>query len=510
MSHKGNPFAELSGGRLLLAAFVIALSNFMVVLDTTIANVSVTHISGNLAISTSQGTWVITSYAVAEAICVPLTGWLAGRFGTVRVFIMSLIGFTVFSLLCGLSTSLEMLVFCRIGQGLFGGPLMPISQALLMRIFPPEKHAQAMGLWAMTTVVGPILGPILGGWISDNLSWHWIFFINIPVGIICTLAAIRLLKPAETPTQKIKIDSIGLGLLVLWIGALQLMLDLGHERDWFNNSFILGLGITALVGFIVFLIWEYTERHPVVDIRVFRHRGFSISVTALAFGFAAFFGSIVIIPQWLQTNMGYTATWAGYLTATMGFGSLTMSPVVAKLATKMDERALTSFGFLLMAVVTLMRAFWNNEADFMALALPQILQGFAVPFFFIPLSNIALGAVLPQEIASAAGLMNFMRTMAGAIGTSLAVTVWSDHSILSRSELVSHLQADTTKQALMQNGFTSHEALGVISNLVDKEALTMSVNHVFLIFSLIFVFGACIIWFCPKSKKNAAAGHAVH
>ncbi|WP_343597665.1 DHA2 family efflux MFS transporter permease subunit [Acinetobacter sp.] len=510
MTNKGTPFAELSGGRLLLAAFVIALSNFMVVLDTTIANVSVPHISGNLAISTSQGTWVITSYAVAEAICVPLTGWLAGRFGTVRVFVMSLIGFTVFSLLCGLSTSLEMLVFCRIGQGLFGGPLMPISQALLMRIFPPEKHAQAMGLWAMTTVVGPILGPILGGWISDNLSWHWIFFINIPVGIICVLAAIRLLSPAETPTQQIKIDSVGLGLLVLWIGALQLMLDLGHDRDWFNNTFILGLGLTAAIGFICFLIWEYTERHPVVDIRIFRHRGFTISVTALAFGFAAFFGSIVIIPQWLQTNMGYTATWAGYLTATMGLGSLTMSPIVAKLATKVDERALTSFGFFLMAVVTLMRAFWNNEADFMALAWPQILQGFAVPFFFIPLSNIALSSVLPQEIASAAGLMNFMRTMAGAIGTSLAVTIWDDHAKISHSEIVSKLNAIPTEQALTQNGFSSGEALATIANLVNKESTTLSVNHVFLLFSIIFVVGGLIIWLSPKPRKNAAAGQTVH
>lgn len=215
------PFAELSGGRLLLAAFVIALSNFMVVLDTTIANVSVPHITGNLAVSSTQGTWVVTSYAVAEAICVPLTGWLAGRFGTVRVFIFGLIGFTVFSFLCGLATSLEMLVFFRIGQGLCGGPLMPLSQTLLMRIFPQEKHAQAMGLWAMTTVVGPILGPILGGLISDNLSWHWIFFINLPVGIVCVLAAMRLLRVAETETISLRIDTVGLGLLILWIGALQ-------------------------------------------------------------------------------------------------------------------------------------------------------------------------------------------------------------------------------------------------------------------------------------------------
>ena len=212
--------SDLKGGRLILAAFVLALANFMVVLDMTIANVSLPHITGSLAVSPTQGTWVITSYAVAEAICVPLTGWLAGRFGAVRTFCVGLFGFTIFSILCGLSTSLEMLVFCRIGQGIFGGPIMPLSQMLLMRIFPPEKQSQAMGMWAMTTVIGPILGPILGGTISDNFSWHWIFFINIPVGLFCAFAAMRLLKTAETPTDKLKIDMGGLFLLILWIGAL--------------------------------------------------------------------------------------------------------------------------------------------------------------------------------------------------------------------------------------------------------------------------------------------------
>ena len=218
-------------------------------------------------------------------------------------------------------------------------PLMPLSQTLLMRIFPQEKHAQAMGLWAMTTVVGPILGPILGGLISDNLSWHWIFFINLPVGIICVLAAMRLLRVAETETISLRIDTVGLGLLILWIGALQLMLDLGHERDWFNSTSIIVLALTAAIGFVVFLIWELTDKHPVVDVKVFRHRGFAISVLALSLGFGAFFGSIVLIPQWLQMNLSYTATWAGYLTATMGFGSLTMSPIVAKLSTKHDPCA---------------------------------------------------------------------------------------------------------------------------------------------------------------------------
>ncbi|WP_180050381.1 MULTISPECIES: DHA2 family efflux MFS transporter permease subunit [unclassified Acinetobacter] len=499
---------DLKGGRLIIAALVLALANFMVVLDMTIANVSVPHITGSLAVSASQGTWVITSYAVAEAICVPLTGWLAGRFGSVRVFVISLFGFTVFSILCGLSTSLEMLVFCRIGQGLFGGPIMPLSQTLLMRIFPPEKQSQAMGMWAMTTVVGPILGPILGGTISDNLSWHWIFFINIPVGIGCAIAAMRLLKTAETPTQKLKIDRGGLLLLVLWIGALQLMLDLGHERDWFNHPFIVVLALTAFVGLIVFTIWELTERHPVVNILLFKYRSFTISVLALAFGFGAFFGSIVLIPQWLQINLGYTATWAGYLTATMGVGSLTMSPIVAKLATKYDQRALASFGLSILGGVTLMRAFWTTDADFMALALPQILQGFAVPFFFIPLSNMALASVLPQDMASAAGLMNFLRTMAGAIGASIAVTIWDDQTKVARSEMVSNLHATEVQNTLVNHGMSSEAALGYISSLVDKEALTLSANHVFLVLAGIFIFAALIIWLCPRPKAGVGGGHA--
>lgn len=496
------PYGNLTGGKLMLAAFVLALANFMVVLDMTIANVSVPHITGSLAVSSSQGTWVITSYAVAEAICVPLTGWLAGRFGSVRLFGVCLLGFTIFSILCGISTSLEMLVFCRIGQGLFGGPIMPLSQTLLLRIFPPEKQSQAMGMWAMTTVVGPILGPILGGTISDNLSWHWIFFINIPVGLFCGLAALKLLKPAETETNALKIDKGGLFLLILWIGALQLMLDLGHEHDWFSSSFISTLAVLAIVGLIIFTIWELTERHPIVDIRIFRYRGFTFAVLSLAFAFGAFFSSIVLIPQWVQINLGYTATWAGYLTATMGFGSLLMSPIVAKMATKYDQRILASFGLTLLAVVTLMRAFWTTDADFMALAWPQILQGFAVPFFFIPLSNMALASVQPQEMASAAGLMNFLRTMAGAIGASIAVTIWDDHSKVARSELVGKLNVEETQNTLIAQGMSSDSALGYISSLVDKEALTLSANHLFLILAMVFVFAALIVWLAPRPKAD--------
>jgi MFS transporter, DHA2 family, multidrug resistance protein len=284
------------------------------------------------------------------------------------------------------------------------------------------------------------------------------------------------------------------------------MLDLGHEHDWFHSNIINSLAAVAIAGFIVFLIWEITEHNPIVNVRVFRHRGFTISVLALSFGFGAFFGSIVLIPQWLQINIGYTATWAGYVTATMGFGSLTMSPVVAKLSTRYDQRALACFGLLVLGGVTFMRALWTSEADFMALAIPQILQGFAVPFFFIPLSNIALASVLPQEIASAAGLMSFMRTMAGAIGASMSATMWDDHAKLARSEIVSSLNPEPTQHTLVQSGMSPEGALAMISNLVNKEALTLAADHVFLLFSLVFVVSGLIIWLCPKPKTGAATG----
>lgn len=508
MNGKAEEMAPLKGVSLILAGVVLAMTNFMVVLDTTIANVSVPHIAGSLGISGSQGTWIITSYAVAEAVCVPLTGWLAGRFGTVRTFTFGMIGFGVFSVLCGLSSSLGMLVACRIGQGLCGGPLMPLSQTLLMRIFPPQQRAQAMGVWAMTTVVAPILGPILGGTISDSWSWHWIFFINIPVAALCAFGAMRLLSKVETPTSMLRVDRIGLMLMLLWIGALQIMLDLGREHDWFNDTTIVMLGLIALVGFLVFVAWEATEKQPIVDLRVFRHRGFTVSVVSLAFAFGTFFSSAVIIPQWLQTSMGYTATYAGYATAFTGVAAVIMSPIVAKLSTKADPRALVCFGILWLGFTSLLRVHWNSQADFWSLAFPQMLQGIGMPFFFIPLTTLALGSVKPEETASAAGVMAFLRTMAGAIATSISTTAWDDSARVSRNELVSKLNTDGTVNALTAQGFSLDQARATIAQLVDKEAFALATSHIFLLSAIVFVGAAMIIWLTPRPTRAVGPGAA--
>ncbi|MFD1033465.1 DHA2 family efflux MFS transporter permease subunit [Sphingomonas hankookensis] len=503
-----NDFKPFSGATLWLAGLVLALTNFMVVLDTTIANVSVGHIAGSLGISTSQGTWIITSYAVAEAICVPLTGWLAGRFGTLRTFVFGMIGFGIFSILCGLSTSLAMIVAARIGQGLCGGPLMPLTQTMLLRIFPKEKHGQAMGLWAMTTVVAPILGPILGGTISDSWSWHWIFFINIPVAILCVFGALRLLKPAETKREKLKVDKIGLALLVLWIGALQIMLDIGREHDWFEDPTIIILALVAAIGAAAFIVWELTERQPIVDLRVFRHRGFTVAVCALSFAFGTFFASVVLIPQWLQASLGYTSTYAGYATAFNGVGAVIMSPIVAQLMKKYDPRALVCFGIFWLGGMSLLRVGWTTGADFWTLAFPQMLQGFGMPFFFIPLTTIALGAVEPQETASAAGVMSFLRTMAGAIGTSISTTLYTDNMTIARSEMTSRLNTDATANAMMAQGFSLEQVRAAIEMTVTRESSTLAINHLFLLSAIVFGVAALIIWLAPRPRRMAKPGEA--
>ncbi len=501
--------APLAGGKLWLAGLALALSNFVVVLDTTIANVSVPHIAGGLAISPTQGTWVITSYSVADAISVPLTGWLASRFGTVRWFTMSLIGFGLFSMLCGVSRTLEMLVVFRILQGLSGGPLMPLSQSLLMRIFPKKMQGVALGLWAMTTVCAPIAGPILGGKISDNWTWPWIFFINVPVVALCIFAVVRLLPPFETSVRKTRIDMTGLVLLVVWVGAFQLMLDTGREHDWFASPFVVAMAVIAAIGMPAFIIWELGEKNPIVDIRVFRHRGFAAGTVAIALGYGAFFASVVLTPLWLQQTLGYTATDAGYVTAFVGVFAVIMSPIAARLVGKIDLRFTVCGGIIWLGIISLLRARWSTDSDFWTLAFPQLLQGVGMPFFFIGLTALALSSVKPSETTSAAGLMSFVRTLCGAIGTAMATTAWDNASRVSRSELVPALNNVSGTIARMEaGGMTQDQARAAIDRLVEAQAATVGANHVFTYAFAVFALAAATVWLAPKPKRVADASAA--
>jgi DHA2 family multidrug resistance protein len=502
----------IAPSRRVLAGVVLALSNFMVVLDLTIANVSIPHIAGNLGISLDQGAWIITSYAVAEAICVPLTGWLAQRFGAVRIFVMAMVGFGLFSALCGSSVTLGMLVVCRIGQGICGAPLMPMSQTLLLRVFPPEQRGMAMGVWAMTTLLGPALGPIIGGAISDGASWHWIFFINIPVAIACSVMGYFVLRPIETETRKLPIDFIGLGLLIFWIGCLQVMLDIGRDHDWFGDPMIVLLAVGAFVGLCVFVIWELTEEHPIVNLRIFANRGFSAGVATLALSFGAYFASIVLIPQWLQSSMGYTATDAGLITAFTAMAAMVTSQLAVKMMGWADPRAMISGAVFWLGGMTLLRTTWTTEADFWTLALPQILQGFGMAFFMIPLTAVSLNTVKPEDVPAAAGLQNFLRTMAIAVSTSLALTIWGDAQRVSRNEIVSGVNPDATMRSLTDAGMTMEQARQTISNLVEQQAVMLAVNHTFWITACVMFAAAALVWLSPRPKgppgmPPGAGGH---
>ncbi len=508
-----NPSAEapLQGGMLLFAAIVLASANFLAVLDMTIANVSVPNIAGSLGVSVNQGIWIITSYAVAEAIIVPLTGWIAGRFGDVRVFTTAMILFGAFSALCGMAPTLGLLVAARILQGLAGGLLMPLSQTLLLRIFPKDKANVAMALWAMTTLVAPVLGPILGGAICDNLSWSAIFFINVPLAGLCAPIAWRMLRRYETAPVRAPIDKVGLGLLILFVAALQVMLDIGKDERWFESPTICALAAIAAVGFAAFLIWGLTDRNPIVDLRIFRHRGFSASIATLTLGYGALFAVNVLTPQWLQIHMGYTSVWAGMTTAWSGVFAVFVAPIVGVRLSKVDPRRLIFIGLIWLALVTASRAFVTDEHTYWQIAIPLMLTGIGLPFFFVPLTTLSLGNVLPNEVASAAGLLNFLRTLSGAVATSLATTIWDDRSAVARAELAGASDRNGAMvHSMMQQGLSHDQALAALNHLVSGQGVTIATNEVMALVTLAFGLSAFIIWFAPKPTHvvdMAETGH---
>ena len=497
-------YEALSPSQRLIAAIALSFANFMVILDLTIANVAVPHIASSLGITLEQGAWIITSYAVAEAICVPLTGWMAARFGSVRTFMTSMLGFGICSFLCGVSVSLEMLVISRIGQGIVGAFMMPLSQTLLLKVFPPDKQNHAMGLWAVTTLLAPALGPIFGGYLTDNYSWHWIFLINIPVVLLCLFVSWRIVRLLETERAILPVDVIGLVLLILAVGSLQLVLDLGRTHDWFGDPMIVALTVVSAVSFLLFVVWELTEDHPIVDLRVLRHRGLSISLLALGIAFSAYFAGFVIVPQWQQTWLGYTATQAGLSSSFMAIAALITTPIVAMLASRFDPRLLVSGGTIWLSAIALTRTFWTTDADFWTLTIPQFVQGLGMAFFMIPLIGLTLNTVEEHEVASAAGLQSFVRTIATAFATSVSLTYWGDSQRAARNDVVGQLQPEVLQTQLSGVGFSPDQIRLMLSNMVEMEATTLAVLHVFWATSAMLLVAAGLIWLAPRPKKSSS------
>jgi DHA2 family multidrug resistance protein len=500
----------LSGAQLLLGTLALSLATFMNVLDSSIANVSIPAIAGDLGVSPNQGTWVITSFGVANAISVPLTGWLTQRFGAVRLFTSSIILFVLTSWLCGFAPSLELLVFFRVLQGLVAGPMIPLSQTLLLASYPPAKAGTALALWGVTTLVAPIAGPLLGGWITDNFTWPWIFYINVPVGVLSAALTWNIYKSRETPTRKLPIDTIGLTLLVIWVGALQLMLDKGKELDWFSSSFIVVLGCTALVAFATFLVWELTEEHPVVDLRLFTGRNFAFGTLTLSVAYGLFFGNVVLMPLWLQQFMGYTATSAGIALAPVGVFAILLTPLVGKKVAVWDPRVMATLAFVVFALVLWQRSLFTTDTDLAHILIPTFLQGAAMAFFFIPLTTILLAGQPPTRIPAAAGLSNFARIMTGAMGTSVVTTIWENRAAMHHAHLSEPLSEvggnlPYTLGQMGLSGINANQSLAQVNRLMDQQAFTKSATDIFLASGVLFLFLIGLIWLTKRPKKSGQA-----
>lgn len=508
------PPAPFTGGKLVLATIAVALATFMNVLDSSIANVAIPTISGNLGVSVDEGTWVVTVFAAANAVSIPLTGWLTQRIGQIKLFVGAILLFVLSSWLCGLAPNLPVLLAARVLQGAVAGPLIPMSQAILLGSYPKEKASMALSLWGMTAVVGPIAGPALGGWITDSYSWSWIFYINIPVGIFSAGVTWFLYRKRETVTRKVRIDTVGLALLIVWVASLQVMLDKGRDLDWFSSPMIVWLGIIAAVAFAFFVVWELTEPNPIVDLRLFAGRNFFGGTLAIAIAYGVFFGNLVLLPQWMQQYLNYRSVDAGLVTAPLGIFAVILSPIIGKFLPRTDARLVATVAFLGFAGVFFMRSHYVIEIDTWHLVLPTLLQGIPMALFFVPLTSIILTGLPPSRIPAAAGLSNFARVFCGAVGTSLAGNAWTDRIALHHERLTeqANIYNPSFAQSLQQSQDVLHinaaQARGLFNFNLSAQAAMMGLNDIFYASAFIFMMIIPLIWITRRNKPAPGAGDA--
>ncbi|EMF5029337.1 multidrug efflux MFS transporter permease subunit EmrY [Escherichia coli] len=502
--------APLTGGTLWCVTIALSLATFMQMLDSTISNVAIPTISGFLGASTDEGTWVITSFGVANAIAIPVTGRLAQRIGELRLFLLSVTFFSLSSLMCRLSTNLDVLIFFRVVQGLMAGPLIPLSQSLLLRNYPPEKRTFALALWSMTVIIAPICGPILGGYICDNFSWGWIFLINVPMGIIVLTLCLTLLKGRETETSPVKMNLPGLTLLVLGVGGLQIMLDKGRDLDWFNSSTIIILTVVSVISLISLVIWESTSENPILDLSLFKSRNFTIGIVSITCAYLFYSGAIVLMPQLLQETMGYNAIWAGLAYAPIGIMPLLISPLIGRYGNKIDMRLLVTFSFLMYAVCYYWRSVtFMPTIDFTGIILPQFFQGFAVACFFLPLTTISFSGLPDNKFANASSMSNFFRTLSGSVGTSLTMTLWGRRESLHHSQLTATIDQfnpvfNSSSQIMDKYYGSLSGVLNEINNEITQQSLSISANEIFRMAAIAFILLTVLVWFAkpPFTAKG--------
>ena len=503
-----------------IIALTVMLPTLIEIVDTSVVNVALDHIRGSLSAGIDESTWTITSYLVSNAIIIPMTGWLSRLFGRKRYLIFSISLFTFSSLLCGLSWNLQSLVVFRILQGIGGGALQPISQSILLETFPRKQHGMAMAIFGVGIMFGPIIGPLLGGWITDNWSWHWIFFINIPIGIVSVLMVLFfIVDPPYMKRMKMKIDYWGLTFLALGLGCLQIVLDKGQTEDWFSSGFITSLSMISFVSMVLFLVVEYFAEHPIVNLKTFRNISFSTGCMVMFFAFFNLFGSIVLLPIYLQTLMGYTASLAGMVLGPGGIATLIAMPIAGRLVTKVNPKGLLAFGIIVAAYSTHLMSQFSLFADFNTVIWPRIVLGVGMGFLFIPLTTMTMSSVSKEDMGNASAIYNLLRNLGGSFGVAFVTTMLARRAQMHEVRLVEHLtpfdrnyQIATHQAAQMLQyrgldpSMANQGGLGVIYGRFLKQASMMAFNDAFYLLSIFMICIVPLVFLMKKAKGESPAG----
>ena len=494
---------EASGHRVInpwLITCSVMLATFMEVLDTTVVNVSIPHISGNLSASVDEGTWVITSYLVSNAIVLPMSGWLASYFGRRRVLLFCVAGFSITSLLCGLATSLDALIFFRILQGVTGGGMVPLAQSTMLESFPPEKHGVAMAAYSLGILIAPIVGPTLGGWITDSYTWRWIFFINVPVGVLsCAMMGAFVWDPPYLKRPQGRIDFPGIFLLALGFGSLQMVLDTGQKNDWFGAPSIRVYTTLCVIGLVGMVIRELTAKHPIVDLRALKNRTFAAGVFLMTIVGFVLYGSLLLLPIYLQTLLNYPALTSGLALSPRGIGALVGTPIVGILTGKRDPRKILAFGLAIGGFTMFQLSHLNLNAGYWDIFWPQVLQGVGLSCTFIPLATASVSLIPKHKMSNATALFNLMRNIGGSFGVALMTTFVARRSQFHQNRLIEKISIFDlhTQQTLQQlklwfmsrgsDAFTANrQALGALYGEVQRHASMLAFVEAFWVLCVIF------------------------
>ncbi len=506
-----------------LIAVSVMFATFMEVLDTTVVNVSLPHIAGSLSATIDEATWVLTSYLVANAIILPMTGWLASRFGRKRLLMLSVVGFTASSFMCGLSPTLGTLILFRVLQGATGGALQPLSQAVLLEAFPPHDRGKAMGFWGLGIVVAPILGPVLGGWLTDSYSWRWVFYINIPVGIgSIVMTKLFIFDPPYLRQQERKIDYWGIGMLAVGIGALQIVLDKGQEEDWFSSPMITTLVVISAVTLVALVIHQLTTDDPVVDLRVFKERSYAVGVFLMTVLGFVLYGSLVLLPIMLQTVFGYPSLQAGIAMAPRGIGSFFMMPLTGLMTGRFDARKLLTVGFLIGGTTLLWLSRLNLQAGYWDIFWPQLMQGVGMSLTFVPLTTVAMNQIPRERMGNATSLFNLMRNIGGSVGIATTGTLLARHNQSTTALLGANVTLyDAASQSMlyqmrarfMAGGAdavtATNRAYAALFGMVQRQAAMVSFVGIFQLLGILFIALVPLVLLMrrPRRQGEAAAAH---